>query len=288
MKYTNLKMLCVTVFVAAILCALGPGAARPARTKPSSIVESISQNGSFFKRVVEKSVAIVLFPLFITLEIIWNSTGAHSDIGSLASDPAEDARIHVVCATILKLWTDLRTLEHSQRVYLRALELIVNAEESNVNETYAEIIAKIDKAYVEDSVLGEQYVRLKGVTAREMKIPLNHSHVESTLSWQERDKLLQTDDLLGARMLLYKFHAEMHNTGDNNQLVKMMLAVSKDEKLYAKVQSLFEKTLKEVGSSFGAKGTDDDAARQLFRNLRRNIANNADLKLLFRDQIVLK
>lgn len=279
----NFKVFMVTVIATAILCSLV--SAKPSRKKPSSIIESVSNNGSFFKRVIEKSVALVLFPLFVTLEIIWNSTGAHSDIGSLASDPAVDAQIHVICATILKLWTDLRTLEDSQKVYHEALESIVNAEESNVNETYADIIAKIDKAY-ENSVLGKQYIRLKNVTAQEFTLPDNHSDVESTLSQTDRDKLLHENELLGARMLLFKFHAELHNKGDNHKLAKMILAVSKDEKLYDKVQQVFENTLKQAGPSFGLKGTDEDAAKYFFINLRKNIARHSDLKVIFENHIV--
>lgn len=289
MRYSNLKVLMSAVIVTSILCTLQVSfsSAKPIRKKPSSITEAISNNGSFFKRVVEKSVALVLFPLFITLEIIWNSTGAHSDIGSLENDPAVDAQIHVICATILKLWTDLRTLEDSQRVYLGALESIVNAEESNANETYPDIISKIDRAYVEDSVLGKQYIRLKDITAQEFTIPDNHSDIESALNSQDRDKLLHKNELLGSRMLLYKFHNELHNTGDNNQLAKMILAVSKDDKFYNKVQQLFEKSLKEVGPSFGVKGTDEDAAKQLFQNLRKNIVQDADLKSSFEKKIAL-
>lgn len=285
----NLKVLMVVVLVTAILCTLqvSYSSAKPIRKKPASIIESVPNNGSFFKRVIEKSVALVLFPLFITLEIIWNSTGAHSDIGSLDSNPAVDVQIHVICATILKLWTDLRTLEDSQRVYFGALENVVNAEESNANETYPDIISKIDRAYIEDSVLGKQYIRLKRVTAQEFAIPENHSDIESTLSWQDRDKLLHKNELLGSRMLLYKFHNELHNTGDDNQLAKTILAISKDDKLYNKVQQLFEKSLKEVGPSFGVKGTDEDAAKQLFENLRKNIVQDADLKLSFQKRIAL-
>lgn len=221
------------------------------------------------------STKYIIIQSFVANEIVAHSIGAPTRRHFTApSQVLSEREIQIICATIIKLWADLRTMKDALRVLGQTILNYIN-DEGNLS-----LISQLEQAYSKDSNLANRYQLLLKETNSTFTIPRYSINEEEKLALTKDQRKIIFETQIGPRLVLSFIVQELSiDTNQNYEIIaQACFELAKNQKLYVKVQSIFNEAINEAAALSYKNGMEPERIKMFFSNLKQKIMAEVDLK----------
>lgn len=241
----------------------------------------VSTESEIDQNTTEELVNDILLP-FSQVEILSNSVGVQFSVlaSTLPNGTNSERGFLIIAAAVSKQWADLRMTEYALKLFSKTLHSLIRTK-VDTNLSHWDILTKLDEAYSRDSLLSQQYTKLKGEMVQNVS---DYHFISINISEEQKKELI--DNKYGPRMMLFRFLNALNKNQNYSIISQTYFELAKDAKRYEKVQKIFDEALKEsvrLSIDIGA----EEQTTVVFSTLKDKLNKDEELKILLQQKNII-